>query len=98
MSDDRLRDTAHDQPLDPGTSVGPDDDQVCLPFVGRVDDSRSRIALAYFCVDGQPWRRYPMAPLPRELLGVLRLTFPDLFPCRRSQDNLSGRRRVGLNH
>ena len=98
MGDDRLCHAAHDQPREPGPSVGPDYDQVRLPLVCGVDDRCSRISLANLCFDGQPRRRNPLARLPCELLGILRLTLSNLFERRRSEDDLSGWRRVGLNH
>ncbi len=51
VGDDGLRDTAHDLPLEPRSSVRSNHDQVCLPFVCSVDDRCSRVALTNRRVD-----------------------------------------------
>ena len=98
VGDNRLRHAAHHETCETGPSVRPDDDKVRLPFIGSIDDGRSRIALANLCFDRQPRRREAWARLPCKLLGLLRLSLSNLFERRRSQDNLRGWRGVRLNH
>ena len=43
---DRLCDASEHQPLQTSPSVRPHDNQIRLPFIGRIHNRRTRIALA----------------------------------------------------
>jgi hypothetical protein len=98
MGDNRLCDTSHHESLETRSSVRPDDDQVCLPFICSIDDRRSWIALAYRCFDRQSRRRNAFSRSVHYLFRLSRLTLSNLFERGGGENDLGGGRRVGLNH
>jgi hypothetical protein len=82
VRDNRLRDAAEHEPLQPGAPMRSDDNQIGLPLVGGVDNHRPQISLANGRFDTECGSRETLTSSFREAFGFLNLPRPNVLERR----------------